>query len=128
MKIFAAAFLIVSSAISASAFTTVGPASVGSALRMTDSPDPIDKSLRGIDAEGSYDPTVGEKAALTRNNNDEVWVQQVKFLFMIIFVSCHHNRRSEILIWLPSSKLFTIFLASTPSSQPQVGNDQRNGS
>ena len=78
MKFFATAFFLASSAISASAFTAVGPASVGSALRMAENPDPIDKSLRGIDAEGSYDPVAGDNAALTRNNNDEVWVQQVR--------------------------------------------------
>ena len=78
MKIFATAFFLASSAITASAFTAVAPSSVGSALRMTDSPDPIDRSLRGIDAEGSFDPVAGDNAALIRNNNDEVWVPQVR--------------------------------------------------
>ena len=84
MKIFATAFLLASSAISASAFTAVAPVFVGSALRMADSPDPVDKSLRGIDAEGSYDPTAGDNAALTRNNNDEVWVQQVRLIYILV--------------------------------------------
>jgi len=37
---------------------------------------PIDRSLKGIDAEGSFDPTSGDNPALIRNNNDEVWVSQ----------------------------------------------------
>jgi porphobilinogen synthase len=37
----------------------------------------IDKSLAGIDKDpDTFDPTEGEKPALIRNNNDEVWVQQ----------------------------------------------------
>lgn len=40
------------------------------------SSDPIDKTLRGIDDIVDFDPTVGSNAALTRNNNDEVWVRQ----------------------------------------------------
>lgn len=86
MKIFATAVLLASSAISASAFTAVAPVSVGSALRMADSPDPVDKSLRGIDAEGSYDPVAGDNGALTRNNNDEVWVQQVRYIYIYVFL------------------------------------------
>ena len=78
MKIFAAAFFLASSCLSASAFSTVAPSSAGSALRMTDSPDPVDYSMRGIDAEGSYDPVEGDSPALIRNNNDGVWVEQVR--------------------------------------------------
>ena len=38
----------------------------------------IDKSLAGIDKDpDTFDPTEGEEPALIRNNNDEVWVQQV---------------------------------------------------
>ncbi len=78
MKFFATALFLASSAISASAFSAVAPVSNGAASA-SGSPDPVDKSLRGIDAEGSFDPVDGDNAALTRNNNDEVWVQQVRF-------------------------------------------------
>ena len=71
MKFIATAFLLASSALSASAFSAVSPPSNGIKS------DPVDKTLRGIDAEGSFDPTDGENAALSRNNNDEVWNQQV---------------------------------------------------
>lgn len=43
----------------------------------SDTPQNIDKSLVGIDAEGSFDPTSGDNPALARNNNNEVWNQQV---------------------------------------------------
>jgi len=39
--------------------------------------EPIDKSMKGIDEAGSFDPTVGDNCALQRNNEDEVWVAQV---------------------------------------------------
>lgn len=56
----------------ASAFSAVAPSNVGST-------QPVDKSLKGIDsAEGVFDPTSGDNAALTRNNKDEVWVPQVR--------------------------------------------------
>jgi hypothetical protein len=80
MKIFATALFLASSVFSASAFSAVSPMKVDPAKNMGDGPDPVDKSLKGIDAEGSYDPVAGENAALTRNNNDEVWVQQVSLL------------------------------------------------
>jgi hypothetical protein len=35
--------------------------------------------LRGIDKDESiFDPTGGDNPALTRNNNDQVWVPQVR--------------------------------------------------
>ena len=58
---------------SASAFSAVAPKSVGG------NTEPVDKSLKGIDSdEGVFDPTGGDNAALIRNNNDEVWVPQVR--------------------------------------------------
>jgi len=36
----------------------------------------VDKTLKGIDNPGSYDPTEGNSAALSRNNRGEVWNQQ----------------------------------------------------
>jgi len=38
----------------------------------------IDKTMEGIDAPGSFDPTEGDNPALKRNNNDAVWVDQVR--------------------------------------------------
>merc|ERR1719463_663643 len=37
---------------------------------------PVDKSMKGIDQAGSFDPTEGKSAALSRNNKGEVWNQQ----------------------------------------------------
>jgi hypothetical protein len=51
--------------------TTMADASAGSL---------IDKSMEGIDAPGSFDPTDGESPALARNNLGEVWNQQVSFI------------------------------------------------
>ena len=79
MKFIATAFLLAASALSASAFSAVSPPSNGIKS------DPVDKTLRGIDAEGSFDPTEGDNAALTRNNNDEVWNEQV------LPTELHHN-------------------------------------
>lgn len=44
--------------------------------------DPVDKSMSGIDAgnDSAFDPTSGSNAALTRNNNGEVWVSQVRIV------------------------------------------------
>lgn len=72
-----------------SAFSAVAPKSTtpatGSKLPNL---DPVDKTLDGIDAEGSFDPTDGDNAAIQRNNKDEVWVPQVrKYINNIIFVS-----------------------------------------
>jgi hypothetical protein len=56
--------------------TFVGTTSRASSLYAAN-PDPVDKSMKGIDAEGSFDPTAGSVPALQRNNNGEVWVEQV---------------------------------------------------
>jgi hypothetical protein len=58
----------------ATAFSAVAPSNVGNI-------EPVDKSLKGIDSdESTFDPTTGGNAALTRNNNDEVWVPQVSIM------------------------------------------------
>ncbi|KAG7359625.1 delta-aminolevulinic acid dehydratase [Nitzschia inconspicua] len=73
MKFFSAAVLFATSS-NVAAFSAVAPSSTGAA---TGNPDPVDKSMRGIDKEPStFDPTAGENAALKRNNNDQVWVPQ----------------------------------------------------
>lgn len=60
------------------AFSAVAPASSGASTGNT---DPVDRSMRGIDkAEGTFDPTAGENAALKRNNQDQVWVPQVRLI------------------------------------------------
>ena len=80
MKFFATAFLLASSAISASAFSAVAPPSAVDPSKAANVAEPVDKTLKGIDADGSFDPVEGDHAAVTRNNNDEVWVQQVRIL------------------------------------------------
>ena len=70
---FYTAILLASFAATASAFSAVVPTNGGASVGT----DAIDKSMRGIDAEGSFDPTEGDNSALTRNNNDQVWVPQV---------------------------------------------------
>jgi hypothetical protein len=64
----------------ASAFTAIVPRTTSSALA-AEMPDPVDKSLKGIDSDDTvFDPTSGGSPALIRNNNDEVWVPQVRFV------------------------------------------------
>ncbi len=83
------AALLATLASSAQAFS---PSSNGRALLATNvatdpaavetgpSTDPVDKSLKGIDAAAEhdvFDPLGGDSPALVRNNNEEVWVPQV---------------------------------------------------
>ena len=40
---------------------------------------PVDKTMQGIDKDAdTFDPTEGDSPAMFRNNNDEVWVKQVR--------------------------------------------------
>ena len=73
MKFYAALLLLTIG--QASAFSAVAPPSA--AASVAGGSEEIDRSMKGIDAVGSFDPTEGDAPALTRNNNDEVWVQQV---------------------------------------------------
>ena len=82
MKIIAFALFTASCAYSVSAFSAVAPSSSGS-VTGSGSSDEIDRSLRGIDDEASFDPTAGENPALKRNNNDQVWVPQVRNEFLL---------------------------------------------
>ena len=43
----------------------------------------VDKTMKGIDAEGSFDPTEGDNPALARNNLGEVWNQQVSSVYIV---------------------------------------------
>lgn len=71
---FSTALILASMASAASAFSAVAPSNSGASLGNT---EPVDRSLRGIDSdESTFDPTDGDNAALTRNNNDQVWVPQ----------------------------------------------------
>lgn len=73
---FSTALILASMASAASAFSAVAPSNSGASLGNT---EPVDRSLRGIDSdESTFDPTDGDNAALTRNNNDQVWVPQVR--------------------------------------------------
>jgi len=58
---------------SASAFSAVAPKAGAGAVKKGD----IDRSMKGIDEKGSFDPVEGENAALKRNNKNQVWVPQV---------------------------------------------------
>lgn len=71
MKFLLSSLLLASLTSSAAAFSATVPRSTAPNL------EPVDRTMEGIDAEGAFDPTEGENPALTRNNNDEVWVSQV---------------------------------------------------
>eukprot|EP00957_Ditylum_brightwellii_P096619 7358831-Ditylum_brightwellii.AAC.1 len=72
------AFLLASIASSSWAFVpTVTSPAFKNVMKMAEgNSEPVDYSMKGIDAEGSFDPTTGENPALIRNNNDGVWVSQ----------------------------------------------------
>ena len=72
MKFSALVWTILSA--SAAAFSAVAPKAGAGAVMKGE----IDRSMKGIDENGAFDPVAGENAALTRNNNGEVWVPQVK--------------------------------------------------
>lgn len=74
---FAVSVLLIASwgAASISAFSAVAPRKVSTPA--TD----IDKSMKNVDDEPTFDPTGGDHPALTRNNNDDVWVSQVRSLW-----------------------------------------------
>lgn len=81
---FSVPLLLASFISAASAFSAVAPSN-GAA---TGTPAPVDKTMRGIDSEeATFDPTTGDNPALQRNNNDEVWVPQVRFSIQL-FQEC----------------------------------------
>jgi len=85
-----ASFLLTALAGSATAFTTSPAFGRSTALNVATDPkksqEPvaagsIDRSLLGIDRDAKHeviDPTDGDSPALQRNNNEEVWVPQVR--------------------------------------------------
>ena len=112
------ALLLTLCAASAAAFSAVAPKAGAGAVAKGE----IDRSMKGIDKKGSFDPVEGENAALKRNNNDEVWVPQVNISGLRIplifeFVSNHSG----------SSKFFTACSASATASQSKVACDAEHG-
>ena len=87
------AILLASLASTATAFS---PSSNGRAIFTSlsaeagPSTDPVDKTLKGIDAAAEhdvFDPLGGEAPALIRNNNQEVWVPQVSREYVEILIN-----------------------------------------
>lgn len=76
MKFYAALLLLTVGQVSA--FSAVAPPKAS--VPVAGGSEPIDRSMKGIDSDASaFDPTSGDNPALLRNNNDEVWVAQVRF-------------------------------------------------
>ena len=71
-------------AASVSAFSAVAPKADAGAVKLGD----IDRSMKGIDEKGSFDPVQGENAALKRNNKNEVWVPQVRLIDIYMLLIC----------------------------------------
>lgn len=79
----------------------------------------IDKSLKGIDdgaEHGVFDPLSGDKPALIRNNNEEVWVPQR--------ARPRRNRKSPAVrgmvrenIVTPSNFIYPLFIHDSPDNQ-----------
>lgn len=80
MKFFSTVTIFALLAGNAAGFSAVAPKSTPAAAANGGAADmePIDKTMKGIDAKGQFDPTEGENPALKRNNNDGVWVDQVR--------------------------------------------------
>jgi hypothetical protein len=97
------------------AFSAVAPKSTSSGTSSS-SPDPVDKSMRDVDSVSAFDPTDGEQPALIRNNNDGVWVPQVRSLpslwklSFLWFVSAYHFTISPYTV----SNTCKFFLPSPP--------------
>lgn len=71
---FCTALILASLVNSAAAFSAVAPTS---SVPATGNPEPVDRSMKGIDNDPTtFDPTDGDSPALIRNNKDQVWVPQ----------------------------------------------------
>jgi hypothetical protein len=57
---------------SVAAFSAVAPKKTDVASSM------VDRSMKNVDAGPAFDPTTGAAPAVQRNNNNEVWVSQVR--------------------------------------------------
>ena len=77
MKFTHAFLLIAMWGVQTEAFSAVAPKASASVSSGAPNLDPVDKTMRGIDSEPSFDPTDGDSPALNRNNKGEVWVSQV---------------------------------------------------
>jgi hypothetical protein len=73
MKFYVALLLLTVGQVSG--FSAVAPPKTSASV--ASGSQPIDRTMKGIDADNAFDPTEGESSAVKRNNNDEVWVQQV---------------------------------------------------
>lgn len=81
MKFYLATALWCLSLTTADAFSAVAPGAAKASLASGGAPnlEPVDKTMSGLPKEtNAFDPTEGENAALQRNNNNEVWVPQVR--------------------------------------------------
>lgn len=80
---FCTTLVLAAFATSVSAFSAIAPTSNGAA---TGSPEPVDRSMKGIDGDSAtaFDPTSGTSPALIRNNMDQVWVPQVCANFFVV--------------------------------------------
>lgn len=104
----------------ASAFSAVAPPKASSPVSASE--PPIDRSMKGIDSDAStFDPTEGDSPALKRNNNDGVWVSQVRhgdvlfpFLALSLLTSVRWHGR-------------IVLIACSPSSQQKVAGHSRHG-
>jgi hypothetical protein len=84
--------------------------------------DPVDKRLEGIDSDpNTFDPTEGESPALFRNNNDEVWVKQVRHVKLAVnfFDICQRafQTHSRIFLFFRRRELGLVATASRLQSE-----------
>ncbi|EEC50511.1 predicted protein [Phaeodactylum tricornutum CCAP 1055/1] len=111
---------IASMAVSVSAFMTPSPTSstrANTALFGAPCFDPVDKTLKGVDADSTgFDPMAGSNPAVIRNNNDEVWVPQR--------ARPRRNRKSAAMrgmvrecIVTPSNFIYPLFIHDEENNQ-----------
>jgi len=101
MKLYTAIFTQALLVSNVAAFSAVVPntPSTTAATNAGPSMEPIDKTMQGIDAEGTFDPTAGESPALKRNNKDEIWVDQVWLILCVkIFGALFFDKRECIFV------------------------------
>jgi hypothetical protein len=113
---FHAALLLFLTAGKAFAFSAVAPPSTN--VPVAGGAEPIDRTMNGIDAAGAFDPTDGDSPAVARNNNDEVWVQQV--------CTCCYVVRCQPIKLVTGPHMF-LSIARASSSQQKVTRDSWHG-
>lgn len=129
MKFVAATLVLYSWLVTTSAFSAVAPNRAGLVAKGS-----VDRSMKGIDDKGAFDPTQGENPALTRNNNDEVWVKQVCSRRIFYFLQpgnvsalsiCQLYRNPHHVVCL--LRILSLGTESPPASQPKVCSDAWHG-